>query len=240
MSIAATGSGATLAQSLKQNFKGVFDAAKKSFQESGHVANVSEQYASKDGNVSIKLSGKTLDNGREVLELSYNIRGAQGAALGRYRSGGIDERTGQAEAPGTRHGDLGGSASSDAITGLQDIDNLESNAVASALDTQEQGGAGVQHWGIGNGQVTDSLAEYQAYNRQQDAMAALANKITDGMHFDDPQAAADFSATLNKSLMGLANGSQDVDLSGLVSKGGGTNCKRRCGRSAATIRRRTR
>lgn len=216
MTIAATPPGSTLVSSLRSQFRSVFDAAKKTYQETGQVSGLSAGYTSADGNVTIRLSGRTLSDGRQVLETAYSVGGAQGAALQKALTGGIDGTTGLPVSADTRYGAIGGSASSDGIGSIEDIDALERKITESALQTQDERDAQITQWGVGDGKYVSSREEYRAYNRMENAIADTANAITSKMKFKSPEEESEFYAGLNKALSKFMHEGDDQDLSNLL------------------------
>lgn len=216
MTIGATTTGAGVAQALRNEFKQAFDSAKKTYKETGHVAGISQDYQSEDGNVTFRLSGRVLSDGSETLEASYRIDGAEGKALSDFLDRGIDNSTGLRYAPGTQYGGRGGSASTEKISGLEDIEAFEDTVAESALATQDEQNSQTLQYGLGPGQFTTSLEEYRAYNRRMDSLREATIKVADQLGIKDPQKEAEFTAALQKSLIGIVGGNDNTDISKLL------------------------
>jgi len=179
MAITATSSGASLIAAIRSQIQTEFAAAKKTYQETGSIAGISENYASNDGNVVIKLSG-TKQDGKDVLALSYSTAGKEGESLTDTLTGRIDDLTGL-PMTADEHGGGGSGAGSVYIASAQDIDDFQESITHSILDTQQENDAKITGWQIGDKKFS-SLADYQAYNRVDkkatDWATTIAGKIT--------------------------------------------------------------
>ncbi|NUB16160.1 hypothetical protein GAY28_28690 [Azospirillum brasilense] len=218
MSITAPGSGSTLIASLRSQFQSEFAAVKKAYQETGQLAGTQRIFRSEDGDVTISLSGRKLDDGREVLELTYGIGGAKGALLGRTLSGGINDATGLALPADTRYGGITGSASTEAITSFDDIEAFERDMVASTFETQDERAAHIRQWGVGDGKYVTSREEYRAYNRVEEAATDAAAKLTKRMGFKNPEEESEFYAQANKALSKFMHDGDDRELAELLKR----------------------
>ncbi|CAO3363356.1 hypothetical protein [Azospirillum palustre] len=210
MTITATSSGPALIGDLRDQFKSGFAAARKAFQETGHIVGVSQSFTSADGNVTISLSGRKLNDGREVLESRYSIDGTEGATLGKTLTGGIDDLTGLPYSPDTEYGGRGGSGAN-VIGSLDDIDAFEKNIVDGALESQDEVDSHLTSWVI-NGKTFSSREEFRAYNRVEAVGRKAADTLMSKLTFKSLNDESEFYAKLNKGISKLLHDGNPDDL----------------------------
>jgi hypothetical protein len=213
MSITATTPAPNLIASIRGQIQSEFARARQSFQETGHVTDVSENFVSADGNVVISLSGRQND-GQDVLQLDIRIDGDEGAIVGRALTGGIDDLTGVPNPADTQYGGPGGSGSR-YIHNLDDITALAQDMTHGVLDTQDEQDAKTTSWQYGD-KVFKTREDFHAYMRVVKSAAEAADKIASKITFKSPQDEVDFVVKLQQAIMKQHDTGGDLDLSELM------------------------
>lgn len=211
MAISATSSGAAIAGAIRSQYQEQFAKLKRTYQETGSIAGAETTYKSDDGNVALSLRGYKTSDGREAVEVSFSTAGAEGAALQKLLTGGIDNTTGRPFSPDTQ---LGGPAmnASEVVDGAADFDALAQKFAAASLSTQDAQNALVQNWGLSDGSYTQSLEKYQADNRLSYAVHDAVNAMIEKMTFKSPLDEADFSARTEKTLLTALRQGRSTDI----------------------------
>jgi hypothetical protein len=213
MAITATSSGTSLIAAIRSQLQTEFAAAKKTYQETGGIADVSENYASADGNVVIKLSG-TKQDGKDVLAISYSTAGKEGESLTDTLTGRIDDLTGL-PMTADEHGGGGSGTGSVYITSAQDIDDFQDSITHAILDTQQERDAQITGWQVGDKKFT-SLADYQAYNRVDKKATDWATTIAGKINFKSEIDKQNFIMKIQPVIAKQMHEGGELDLSELL------------------------
>jgi hypothetical protein len=215
MAISATSSGAAIAGAIRSQYQEQFANLKRTYQETGSIAGAETAYKSDDGNVALSLRGYKTSDGREAVEVSFSTAGAEGAALQRLLTGGIDNTTGRPFSPDTQ---LGGPAmnASEVVDDAADFDALAQKFAAASLATPDMQNLLIQNWGLGDGSYTQSLEKYQADGRLSYAVHDAVNAMTEKMTFKSSLEKADFTAKTETALLTALRQGRKADITGVL------------------------
>jgi hypothetical protein len=134
MSISATSSAASLMSAIRGQYRDQFAKLKETYQETGSIVGAEASYKSDDGNVIISLRGLQTSDGKEYVDVTYKVDGAEAGTLQRALGYGIDNETGLPVSADTQFGGIGMNASAE-IDDLEDFDALAKQYTDMALET---------------------------------------------------------------------------------------------------------
>jgi hypothetical protein len=214
MAISATSSASDLMRTIRSQYQEQFAKLKQAYQETGTVVGAEAAYQSDDGNLKISVRGFQTPDGKQAVDVTYAVDGAESATLQLALGYGIDNDTGLARPSDIRYGNIGMSAS-DYVDDAGDFDALAKRFADLNLETQDESNAKIRSWGYGE-KTFASLDEYRAYMRVEFAASRAVNEMADKMKFKSGQDSVDFVISTSKALAAAMHRGGNVDLSSIL------------------------
>jgi len=211
MGLSATSSATQIMSTIRGQYQEQFAKLKAAYQETGSIAGAETAYASDDGNIKLSIRGMQMADGRQVVDVKFDAKGAEAATLQYALSGGRDPSTGLPAQVNEGYGETGMNGS-DFAASAEDFDALADKFTGMTLRTQAQDDDETKSWTVGDKTFT-SLEAYHAYNRVEQAAWDAAETIAGQTLLDTGKApSADFTVKLQKAMTSAMRGEGSADL----------------------------
>jgi hypothetical protein len=214
MAISATSSASDLMRTIRTQYQEQFTKLKQAYQETGTVVGAEESYQSDDGNLKISVRGFQTKDGKQAVDVTYSVDGAESATLQKALGYGIDNDTGLARSSDTQFGNIGMSASN-FVDDAGDFDALADKFADLNLMTQDESNARIKSWSYGD-KTFASLDEYRAHMRVEYAASRAVNEMASKMKFASGQDEVDFVIATSKALADAMRQGGNADLSSVL------------------------
>lgn len=214
MAISATSSASDLMRTIRSQYQEQFGKLKQAYQETGTVVGSEASYQSDDGNLEISVRGFQTPDGKQAVDVTYKIDGAEAATLQRALGYGIDNDTGLPHSSDTQFGG-GMMSASDYVDDTGDFDALAHKFADLNLETLDESNAKIKSWVYGDKSFA-SLDEYRAYMRVEYAASRAVNEMAGKMKFASGQDSVDFFVSTSKALAAAMHQGGNVDLSSIL------------------------
>jgi hypothetical protein len=201
-------------RTIRSQYQEQFAKLKQAYQAVGTVVGAEASYQSNDGNLKISIRGFETMDGKQAVDVSYSIDGAEATTLQKALGYGIDNDTGLAYSSDTQFGGARMSAS-DFVDDSGDFDALAQKFADQNLMTQDEGNAQIKSWIYGDKTFT-SLQDYRAHMRVEYAASRAVNEMAGKMKFKSSQDEVDFVIATSKKLADAMRQGGSVDLSSIL------------------------